>query len=928
VPMRTPASATIVAVCSVAFYALFSSADLLYSADLTLLWPPSPRSAPALSLITFTFMAITIYIFVCRTGSAEQERVRSQKRKLIMAQLVQAMRWDEELPAADDAEEPEKRKEKKPPEIKELFEMLFDDVEEVHVTTFGIDPTDTAYAGVLDLFRTRLTPEIEEATRFTAISNGIPSLVGAKEITAKDDLKRLTLYRDGAKLRDLLELHDKKIRKRFGALVPKALLRAARNTRDVTESEQRRGGLAILFSLVQPHLPLYFVSSMLMAFDSSLGAATWHSIASLLDGVDNGSMGVEDLKGIFLQTYVTLILCIFAHLTSCAFTARVSGRFANSVKSEVLRGILRKDTVFFDVYPCGVIQERLNHDAQDLSSKCFHLPMQMLHNALMIASNAYAVYRMKPELLWLCLAPIPFVAIVQKLFIRKMEELHRRGRKVSEHVVANTNETIKELRTVRSFAMEAEEADTYAANSQYRNQIEETTSVIHHCLFIAPLVVVFVGTRLMATYLGGGFVAQRLITVGMAVQIGNAADHLQHCMRTIVDLLPEIFKAFGPVGRICEAINSRPSIEPYPGMPPKLGTLEAFPIVGHIEFIDVEFTFPSEPQKQILHGLSFNACPGEKVAFVGPTGCGKSTAIQLIQRFYSQSNGQVLLDGQPIESFDVHYLRRKISVVAQDNVLFSTTIRENVTYGLPRVERDALTDADIEAACRRANAWTFINGFPRKLETFCGERGVKLSGGQKQRLAIARAIIRKPTICLLDEATSALDSRSELVVQKALDQMIEEHASGCTLVIAHRLSTVKNCDRILVMDSGRVVESGTHDELLAVPIVKERGGADPAETAESARTVAGIYHELWNTQMGGGIDDSGTKDKALDDMRKQVAALQAEVIALRLPEHPSDVELTTPEQVESMQEDQKSPTASQTASDTSTEASDAEDGCE
>ena len=180
----------------------------------------------------------------------------------------------------------------------------------------------------------------------------------------------------------------------------------------------------------------------------------------------------------------------------------------------------------------------------------------------------------------------------------------------------------------------------------------------------------------------------------------------------------------------------------------------ACPIEGRIEFRDVDFTFPSEPQKQILHGLSFTARPGEKVAFVGSTGCGKSTAIQLILRFYTQSAGAVMLDGRPIEDFDVHYLRRQISVVAQECVLFSTTIRENVTYGLPRAVRDQLTDADIEAACRKANAWSFIQDFPRKLETYCGEKGVKLSGGQKQRLAIARAIIRKPTICLLDEASA------------------------------------------------------------------------------------------------------------------------------------------------------------------------------
>merc|ERR1719409_1669971 len=161
---------------------------------------------------------------------------------------------------------------------------------------------------------------------------------------------------------------------------------------------------------------------------------------------------------------------------------------------------------------------------------------------------------------------------------------------------------------------------------------------------------------------------------------------------------------------------------------------------------------------------------------------------------------------RPRTEYDVHHLRRHMSVVAQDNMLFSTTIRENIIYGLPRERRENITDAEIEEACRKANAWVFVNEFPRKLETYAGERGVKLSGGQKQRLAIARAIVRNPNIILLDEATSALDSKAEVVVNAALDRMIADNATGCTIVIAHRLATVKSCDRILVMDQGHIVE--------------------------------------------------------------------------------------------------------------------------
>lgn len=191
---------------------------------------------------------------------------------------------------------------------------------------------------------------------------------------------------------------------------------------------------------------------------------------------------------------------------------------------------------------------------------------------------------------------------------------------------------------------------------------------------------------------------------------------------------------------------------------------------------------------------------------------------------------------------------------------------------MPRKHRDALTDAEIEEACRKANAWDFINGFPRKLETFCGERGVKLSGGQKQRLAIARAIIRKPIICLLDEATSALDSSSERVVQACLDEMIGANSAGCTIMIAHRLSTVKNCDQILALDKGHVLEKGSHDELLEIEIQKDEHG----------KTVHGLYRELWETQHG---KTDAEKEKAAKEREAahavEVAQLTAELAKLR-----------------------------------------------
>merc|ERR1712224_444782 len=245
-------------------------------------------------------------------------------------------------------------------------------------------------------------------------------------------------------------------------------------------------------------------------------------------------------------------------------------------------------------------------------------------------------------------------------------------------------------------------------------------------------------------------------------------------------------------------------------------------------------------------------------------------SIKLIERFYEPQSGEITLDGKNIADYDVHHLRRHMSVVAQDNMLFSTTIRENIIYGLPQAARETISDKEIEEACRKANAWVFINEFPRKLETYCGERGVKLSGGQKQRLAIARAIIRRPKIILLDEATSALDSKAEVVVKDALDDMIAQNSSGCTFIIAHRLTTVKTCDRIIVMDKGCIKEEGSHEELMKVPIEKGPDGD----------MLRGWYHDLWQTQHG--KEDNSERLEALEKenqkLREQAAAMQADML--------------------------------------------------
>jgi len=846
-------SLTAVTVAAVMWQLVRERSDIIgdggaQAAWLSTVWPPSRKSSPLWFLLGIAFAIGIKRTFFGSEDTEEAARVRNTKKRLILAQMTQALRWNEDKDAAttdeEEKEENEKKekkgKKKRPPSAQDLFDMLYDDVEDRHATEFGIQPEEEPYKSTLALFKERIDQDLRDAVQYTKLARETKEKEGI-ELSA-EDLKFAAEFVDGTKLSDLLDLCSKKIRRRFGrSFVSRDLYQAAWRAKKKELEMSQRKGLWMLVPMVLPLLPMYGVAVLLMAFDSCFGAMTWHGMATILDGIDAGTMTIQELRLVCLSNYVIFVFVVFSHLTARAIVCKVTSQFRLKIRSEIMRCMVRQDVAFFDIFPSGILQERLNHDAENLASKFFDLPMNMVNQILTLISNVYVVFALKRELFFMIFVPLPIVSVAQYFIIKFMDKIGERQRKIAEHAAAGTMEVLKEIRTVREFAMESEEADNFQANSSYRAGIEEFGEAMNHIIFIAPLVCMFICSRLSSTYLAGTYVAVKAMTVGQAIQVGFIGDHLQHVLRELMMLTPDFIKVMNPLGRICDMLGSQPKIEPQPTDRPKLKP-ESFN--GHIVFKDVDFTYPSEPLKQILFQLSFEVRPGERLGFVGSTGCGKSSSIKLIERFYLPQAGTIMLDGHNIENYDLYHLRRHMSVVAQDNMLFSTTLRENITYGLPRERRESIQDWEIEEACTKANAWTFIDEFPRKLETYAGERGVKLSGGQKQRLAIARAIIRKPTIILLDEATSALDAKAEGVVQKALDKMIEENKSGCTIMIAHRLTTIKRCDAIIVMDKGKIMEKGTHEDLLQIPISKSDGGD----------MLTGWYHDLWSTQMGN--DDS------------------------------------------------------------------------
>jgi len=611
---------------------------------------------------------------------------------------------------------------------------------------------------------------------------------------------------------------------------------------------------------------MYAAGMALFLFESAVGPALWARMFTLLDRLADGGMGLEDFRAVLVVTFAKWVFYILAHVVGQSLMTKANSQFALRVRREVMAGMLRQDVEYFDRVPSGVLQERLNKDATELAENLFNEPKLLLRCVVIIGANLAVLREIDARLLRYAIAPVPVVAAVQFFVVRFMKRTGKRLRKMSERAAADTAEIIKEVRTVREFAKEGAEAEKYATTASYRAQLDEFANACHAICFGWPLFLIFMANRTQAMFHGGRGVHAGELTIGVAIQFTVAVNMVSDHLRIIMEVLPRLVRVFDPIERVNELLLARGRIEPQPGDAPRLAEIR-----GAIEFVDVDFAVP---EKKILHGLSFAIHPGEKVGFCGAAGCGKSTSFNLMKRFYNPTAGAILLGGRPIADYDVAALRRAVSAVGQENVLFATTIRENILYGLSEEEKRAPdVDARLEDACRKASIWKDIHAlFPRKLESYVGEKGFRMSGGQKQRLAIARAMIREPRVLLLDEPTSALDSVNERIVQEALDAMMARNKDGCTVMAAHRLTTIMNCTKIIVMDKGAKVEEGTHAQLLALPITKDADG----------NTKTGWYRELWETQHGASATAAVDHDgRWVEHLEAKVRSLQAEVASVK-----------------------------------------------
>ena len=477
----------------------------------------------------------------------------------------------------------------------------------------------------------------------------------------------------------------------------------------------------------------------------------------------------------------------------------IGERVVADLRSAVYARVIRMDPAFFEVTKTGEVLSRLTTDTTLIQSLSGIGLSILLRSTVSFVGSLILLLLTSLKLALIIFALIPTVLLPMLLFGRRVRRLSRD----SQDRVADTSglagETLNAIQTVQAFTLEGLQGRRYdaAVEESFSTAIRRTR--VRAWLIAFAIMTMFSAVTLVL-WLGARSVLHGTMSGGDLAKFLSYAIFMGTAVAALSEMWGELQRASGAMERTIELLQSRPSIV-TPADPIALDVTR-----GAITFEHLSFNYPSRPDSRALDDFHLEIAAGETIAFVGPSGAGKSTVFQLLLRFYDPGSGRILIDGLDIARADPSEVRARIGLVPQETMIFGASARENIRYGRP-----GASDADIEAAARAAAADEFLTRLPEGYDTFLGERGARLSGGQKQRIAIARAILKNPPILLLDEATSSLDSESEQLVRDALEKLMRNRT---TLVIAHRLATAINSDRIVVVDRGRIAGIGRHEELL------------------------------------------------------------------------------------------------------------------
>jgi len=539
---------------------------------------------------------------------------------------------------------------------------------------------------------------------------------------------------------------------------------------------------------------------------SALAALVVASLATLAVPVavrrmiDNGFSGERALIDNYFTVMIGVVLVLaLASALRFYLVTTLGERIVSDLREEVFAHLTRLSPSFFDRSQTGEMMSRLTADTTQIKSAVGASVSVALRNFFLFVGAGAMMVLTSAKLSLFVLAAIPVIVLPLVAFGRAVRQRSRQAQDSLADASAYAAETIGAVRTLQAFTSEGYAAKRFhgAVEAAFEAARQSTlsrsvlTAIAIFLIFASVVIVLWVGAN---DVLAGG------MTPGRLSQFVLYAVFAAGGLGQLSEVWGEVQQASGAAERLFEILHVKPDVK-APANPVALPDQAR----AEVAFDNVRFFYPTRPEQAALDGVSFRIAPGEKVAIVGPSGAGKSTIFHLILRFYDPNVGRVTFDGVNIADTDPRDLRRHIALVPQESAIFAASVRDNIAFGKP----DA-TDAEIERAADMAAATTFIRRLPNGFSTLIGERGVTLSGGQRQRIAIARAILRNAPLLLLDEATSSLDAESETLVQEALAHSMEGRT---TLVIAHRLATVLSCDRIIVLDHGRIVEEGTHEQL-------------------------------------------------------------------------------------------------------------------
>lgn len=495
-----------------------------------------------------------------------------------------------------------------------------------------------------------------------------------------------------------------------------------------------------------------------------------------------------------------VILTIQACITYCRIhlLGRAGDRTLADIRKDTYGKLIHLPMSFYSEQRVGEVSSRIAADLSLIRDTLVSTTPQFLRQCVMLTAGLVFLFILSWKLALIMLATLPAVLLFIAFFGFRIRGV---SREAQDHL-ASTNvvldETLHGIADVKAFANEDYEIDRYQKG--LNRYLESAFKLIGGRAFMVAFVIfALFGAITFIVWFGARMLVADQIDRDVFVQFCFVTAFVGGAFAALPEIVSEIQKAVGATDRLREILQEEPETDQSEGKTPKERAK------GLVSFKDVRFAYPSRPEVTVLNGVSFTAKAGQRIALVGPSGAGKSTVISLVLRFFDPSQGVVELDGKDLRDYPLKWLRDQMSLVPQDVMLFGGSIRENIAYGDPSADENAIVKA-----AQRANAHEFISSFPEGYDTLVGERGIKLSGGQKQRIAIARAILANPAVLILDEATSSLDSESERLVQEALDDLMKDRTS---IIIAHRLSTVRNVDQILVINEGKVVQQGTHEAL-------------------------------------------------------------------------------------------------------------------